>query len=145
MDDTGYHYILDLKLKSSAILSSGATLRALIERTLGDFTVLKYDEYQFTEGGGGVTGFFLLSESHCSFHTYPENNYIALDIFTCGNDPKGAVSEIIDQLDCAEQNVRFVKRGSGAIESHGRSMPAETHNLRLQEDNDQFAEICHSP
>lgn len=126
MDDTGYHYILDLKLKNSAILTSGAQLRAVIERALVNFTVLKYDEYKFTEGGGGVTGFFLLSESHCSFHTYPENNYIALDIFTCGSDPKGAVSEIIDRLNCEEQNVRFLKRGSVALEPPGRKIPVES-------------------
>ena len=32
----------------------------------------------------GYTALFLLSESHCSIHTYPENNALFTDLFTCG-------------------------------------------------------------
>jgi S-adenosylmethionine decarboxylase len=32
----------------------------------------------------GYTIIFLLSESHCSIHTYPENNSLFTDLFTCG-------------------------------------------------------------
>lgn len=115
MDDTGYHYILDLKLRSNEILTSGKKLHALFEKTLSDFTILKYDEFEFETEGAGVTGFFLLSESHLSFHSYPENNYIAVDIFTCGRDPKVAVADLIDRLDCVEQSVRYLKRGTVVI------------------------------
>jgi S-adenosylmethionine decarboxylase len=33
----------------------------------------------------GVTGVAMLAESHMSIHTWPELDYIALDIFMCGN------------------------------------------------------------
>lgn len=33
----------------------------------------------------GYTSLFLLSESHCSIHTYPENNALFTDLFTCGD------------------------------------------------------------
>jgi len=36
----------------------------------------------------GLTIVALLSESHLSVHTYPEHNYMAVDIFTCGENPK---------------------------------------------------------
>lgn len=32
----------------------------------------------------GLTGIYLLSESHISIHTWPEHNKICIDIFTCG-------------------------------------------------------------
>jgi len=34
----------------------------------------------------GITGFLLLSSSHISFHTWPEYNYVACDIFSCSHD-----------------------------------------------------------
>jgi S-adenosylmethionine decarboxylase len=115
MDDTGYHYILDLKLKCNDILTSGEKLRELFESALSGFTILKYAEHKFETEGAGVTGFFLLSESHLSFHSYPENNYIAVDIFTCGRDPKASVGDLLKKLDCLGQTIRHVTRGSSVI------------------------------
>ena len=33
----------------------------------------------------GLTGVVLLAESHIALHAWPEINYLAIDIFTCGN------------------------------------------------------------
>lgn len=32
----------------------------------------------------GITGVILLAESHIAIHAWPELNYLAIDIFTCG-------------------------------------------------------------
>ncbi|MDH5719129.1 MAG: adenosylmethionine decarboxylase [Spirochaetia bacterium] len=37
--------------------------------------------YQFPESG--VTGTILLAESHVAIHTWPEKDYLSLDIFVC--------------------------------------------------------------
>ena len=34
----------------------------------------------------GVTGVILISDSHFSIHTWPEHNFIAVDIFTCSKE-----------------------------------------------------------
>ncbi|PWB51948.1 MAG: adenosylmethionine decarboxylase, partial [Nitrosomonadales bacterium] len=34
-------------------------------------------------GKGGVTGVVVLAESHISIHTWPEKNYVTLDVFVC--------------------------------------------------------------
>lgn len=49
-------------------------------------TPLKTSVYQFPMQG--VTGVILLAESHISIHTWPEHNYLAIDIFTCGRQTK---------------------------------------------------------
>jgi S-adenosylmethionine decarboxylase len=34
---------------------------------------------------GAFTSLYLLAESHLSIHTWPKNNFIAIDVFTCDN------------------------------------------------------------
>jgi S-adenosylmethionine decarboxylase len=48
----------------------------------------------------GCTIFILLSESHLSIHTYPEEEFAAIDCYTCGKDvdPKIAANYLIDIL-----------------------------------------------
>lgn len=48
----------------------------------GNFQILKTGFHKFKPQG--LTGFFLLSESHLSLHTWPEENHMAVDLFTCG-------------------------------------------------------------
>lgn len=36
----------------------------------------------------GASGVFLLAESHISFHSWPEYEYLAFDIFSCGKKSK---------------------------------------------------------
>ncbi len=33
--------------------------------------------------GGGITGMIVLAESHMSVHTWPENNYVTVDVYVC--------------------------------------------------------------
>jgi S-adenosylmethionine decarboxylase len=47
-------------------------------------TVLGVQLHSFGKHAG-VTGVAMLAESHISIHTWPELDYIALDIFMCGN------------------------------------------------------------
>jgi S-adenosylmethionine decarboxylase len=48
----------------------------------------------------GCTILILLSESHLSIHTYPEEGFAAIDCYTCGKDvdPKIAVNYLIELL-----------------------------------------------
>lgn len=59
---------------------------AKIDATLIDLKVHQYSPR-------GVTGLAMLAESHFSVHTWPEHDYLAADIFTCGRltEPQRAV------------------------------------------------------
>jgi S-adenosylmethionine decarboxylase len=46
-------------------------------------TPLKFSYHKFNPHG--ITGVLLLAESHIAFHSWPEFNFLAIDIFTCGN------------------------------------------------------------
>lgn len=114
MDDTGYHYMLDARVNEPEILMDAGRLKEIFENSLQGFNILKFVDHKF-DVGGGVTGLFLLAESHCSYHTYPESSYIAIDIFTCGRAPSEILPRLIDALDCEHHVIRYQQRGTCTI------------------------------
>ena len=60
----------------------------------------------------GVTAIALLAESHISIHTWPESNYSAVDIFTCGQNmlPELASQFLIEALKAEEHFLRLIER-----------------------------------
>ena len=56
-------------------------------------TILEVHTHQFEPQG--VTGVVLLAESHMSIHTWPEDSFVAIDIFVCGDlDPSKAIETL---------------------------------------------------
>ena len=81
----GRHLILDLYGCDKQLLDNYDALRELIETALrmSNATILRIIGEKFEPQG--VTLLALLSESHCSIHTWPEIGYAAIDLYTCGN------------------------------------------------------------
>ena len=81
----GRHLILDLYDCDKQLLDNYDALRKLIETALqlSNATILRIIGEKFEPQG--VTLLALLSESHCSIHTWPEIGYAAIDLYTCGN------------------------------------------------------------
>ena len=46
----------------------------------------------------GISGVAVLAESHISVHTWPERNYMAFDIFMCGNTYPELASEFLVKI-----------------------------------------------
>ncbi|MEN4948592.1 adenosylmethionine decarboxylase [Pseudomonas proteolytica] len=88
MDDFGYHTIWDITGADARLLKDAPALHDFFLSTLqrSRFTVLDHLTHKFNVGGEGVTGLYLLSESHLSYHTYPESHYISIDVYTCGSN-----------------------------------------------------------
>ena len=61
----------------------------------------------------GETSIWLLAESHMAVHTYPEKNFIALDIITCGNEgePYSVVDYFREKLDVVSYSINIIPRG----------------------------------
>lgn len=115
MDDRGYHTIWDITGASAQLLRNDHALHRFFLATLqaSGFTVISDMVHKFSAGGAGVTGLFLLSESHLSYHTYPESRYISIDVYTCGQH-NGAISEGIAEFfgEDVQVNRRTLLRGS---------------------------------
>ena len=61
----------------------------------------------------GLTGVVLLEESHIAIHTWPEINYVAIDIFTCGEKaiPRRALEYLKKTFKPKKIEIKELKRG----------------------------------
>ncbi len=59
----------------------------------------------------GITYFAIISTSHFSIHTWPENAYCAVDLFSCSLIDEEKISENLKQYFCASEAIsRIVER-----------------------------------
>jgi S-adenosylmethionine decarboxylase len=70
------------------------------------------DTSQVTFPNGAITLVLVLAESHLSVHTWPEENLIALDLFSCGAiDGQRVIDELVQGLALTAVTVTAVERG----------------------------------
>jgi len=85
--------------------AAGAAVRA------GGGTVLETSHVVFPNGA--VTLVLILAESHLAIHTWPEENLIAVDLFSCGAIAAERVAaELITALRLADPQVLRMERGA---------------------------------
>ena len=106
------HLLLELYRCDCEKLNDESFLRCTLNRAakLANATVLNLISNKFEPQG--VTVIALLAESHISIHTWPESNYSAVDIFTCGQNmmPELASQYLIESLKAKEHFLRVIKR-----------------------------------
>ena len=112
MDENGKHLLIDLYTNEN-ILNNSDILCGIMIRCieLSGNTMLKTIRHKFEPQGLSCVA--LLKESHMSIHTYPERNYVAMDLYTCGNgDPMEALDYIVSFLKPYRYTVTAIARGS---------------------------------
>jgi len=84
----GVHYILELSAKENDFLFDNHKVLEFFNNVLKeiDATIVSVSFKEF--GTCGMSGVFVLSESHLSFHTWPEENYVSADLYVCGSKTK---------------------------------------------------------
>jgi len=106
------HLLLELYRCDCEKLNDESYLRCTLNRAakLANAIVLNLISNKFEPYG--VTAIALLAESHISIHTWPESNYSAVDIFTCGKNmmPELASQYLIDSLMAKEHSLRVIER-----------------------------------
>jgi len=118
----GTHLLVELRDCNPAILKNLEEVRdALVSAAKeAKATIVDISFHEFNPFG--ISGMVVIAESHLSIHTWPEYNYAAVDIFTCGDviKPEVAAASIIERFECKNPSMVEMKRG---ILSH--------ENLRL--------------
>ena len=74
-------------------------------------TLLHIHLHHFTPNGG-VSGVAVLAESHISIHTWPERDFVALDVFMCGDtQPEKAIRVFEKAFQTTKMDVSTHLRG----------------------------------
>ncbi|MFH1651667.1 MAG: adenosylmethionine decarboxylase [Chloroflexota bacterium] len=113
MNALGRHMLLECKHCRPGVLNDLEFLRTtlLTAATECGATVLGDSFHPFEPQG--VSGVVIIAESHISIHTWPEYDYAAVDIFTCGTNvqPDIAAQVIIEKLEAKDHSVVEIQRG----------------------------------
>jgi S-adenosylmethionine decarboxylase len=105
-------YAVDARAVGSPALADvdGLTTVATAAVDAGGGHVLESAHVVFPNGA--VTLVLVLAESHLSIHTWPEEDLVAIDLFSCGSiDGRRVLDELTGRLALADVTVRTVPRG----------------------------------
>lgn len=109
----GIHYLISFFGCDKDQLDSMKFWKSILPKSIKNTPMEVLSSYFYKFKPHGITGFLLLSSSHLSIHTWPENNYLACDVFSCA--PKDETKKIIDFLlenvIHDEADIKVVKRG----------------------------------
>ncbi len=80
----GVHYLLECSGIDLSILNDKDRLEKILcdGATAAGATVVESTIHAFNPHG--LSGVIVIAESHIAIHTWPEDGYAAVDIFTCG-------------------------------------------------------------
>lgn len=109
----GTHLLVELRECNPEILRSFDRVRSIMVSAARDAkaTVIDVSFHEFNPFG--ISGVVVIAESHLTIHTWPEYNYAAVDIFTCGDiiKPEVAASYLITEFECKNPSIVEMKRG----------------------------------
>ncbi len=109
MDTRSQHLLFDAVLDRDLTQDDVNHIKLVIEKNL---TVVDRIEHKFTPQGETIV--FILSESHFTLHTYPENRFISLDVYICNTETnlKKIVNEISSVVSFEKIDQKILSRGT---------------------------------
>ncbi len=109
---TGKHLIVEAIGSEQHLLNDEKLVKEslIAAANAGNFTVFELTTKKFVPRG--VTGHTFSAESHIIIHTWPEYNYVAIDILTFGErDPMLALNELKTKLMLEKIKITRIARG----------------------------------
>ncbi len=111
----GKHLLIDLYGCPAELLNDVAALETVMIEAAhrAGTTVLNTTFHRFSPCG--VSGVVVIQESHLTIHTWPEQGFVAVDLFTCGTQtkPGRALAYLKRALQSTRSDVQRIERGQG--------------------------------
>lgn len=119
-DEFGYHVTIDASGCNKRKLTSQSIVYDILNRmpeSIGmtkmtlPYVVKWLDKFSISNNPG-ISGFVMLAESHISIHTFPDYDYVFIDIFSCRNfDTDKAVDNLVGAFEAKKFTKKVLKRG----------------------------------
>ncbi len=113
MQALGRQILVEFYKCNSTILKDVANIEKymLEAAVLAKATIVRHTFHAFSPFG--VSGVVVIAESHIAIHTWPEYNYAAVDIFTCGEtiDPWIIYKYLENKFESQQSSNMEMKRG----------------------------------
>ena len=114
----GIEWLVDADGCAAELLRDITAVRELCEEIIADLELRVVGDpmwHQFPQPGG-VTGLYLLTESHLACHTFPETGLATFNLYCCRPRPPFAWDERVRELLGARNvTVRTAARGAEAM------------------------------
>ena len=105
-------YAVDARLTASSPVADITRLSALAAAAVAAGRGHVLDASHVIFPNGAITLVLILAESHLSIHTWPEEDLIAIDLFSCGAiDGEAVISGLTRSLRLEAVSVRRLGRG----------------------------------
>lgn len=120
MKALGRHIIAELsQCNPESLRSLTKVKRSMVEaakRAKAEIREIKFHRFS----PEGISGVIIIAESHLAIHTWPENEYAAFDIYTCGNNtsPEKAYEYLIEAFEAKKSVVTSIERGVETKETY---------------------------
>jgi S-adenosylmethionine decarboxylase proenzyme, Bacillus form len=111
----GLEYIVDVYGCDPDLLRSCERLNTIVTRLIREVGVrpVRGPLWQMFPEPGGITGLWLLAESHLAVHTYPETCFAALNLYSCGSArPYAWENRLRAWFEADHVDVRTLDRGA---------------------------------
>lgn len=109
----GEHAIVDLYDCNISNIDDLKEIKKIIIESVNESNLHVVKEFFYKFNPIGISGVLILLESHLTIHTWPEYNFVALDVFTCGKhfNPKEVCSIIAKKLKSDKYVIKLIERG----------------------------------
>ena len=112
----GTEWFVDAEGCDPALLRDLEILSAVCDRIIRDLDLRVVGDSHWHKFGleGGVTGLYLLTESHLTLHTYPEYGIATFNLYCCRSRAEwGWEEQLISCLGAERVRVSVTARGTG--------------------------------
>ncbi len=110
----GRHIHLDLYDCTAGILSTPADAERILNAAANKMNATIVGSHFHAFNPYGVSGVVIIAESHLTVHTWPEYNFAAVDVFSCGElDLDAGIKLLVAEFGAQRHDVAGFDRGVG--------------------------------